>query len=67
MMMIIIKNNNDDEIKFKAENVIDGMKIGIMKEKFANKGIPIEMSLNLKDSKVLEITIKQKDLLDLLI
>jgi hypothetical protein len=66
-MIIIIKNNNDDEIKFKAENVIDGMAIGIMKEKFAKKGIPVQMTMKHSDSKILEITIKQKDLLGLLI
>jgi hypothetical protein len=66
-MIIIIKNNNDDEIKFKAENVIDGMTIGIMKVKCAKKGIPVQMAMKHDDSKILEITIKQKDLLGLLI
>lgn len=66
-MLIIIKNNNDDKIKFKAESIIDGMKIGIMKEKFAQKGIPITLGQNLNDSKVLEITIDQNDLLGLLL
>lgn len=64
-MMIIISNK--DNIKFKAESVIDGMKLGVMKEKLAQKGIPITLGQNIKDERVLEITIKQKDLLDLLL
>ena len=64
-MMIIISNK--DDIKFKAENVVDGMKIGIIKEKLSKKGIPVIMGFDAKDNKHLELAIKQKDLLDLLL
>jgi hypothetical protein len=63
--MIII--NNDDEITFQAQSIIDGMKIGIMKEKFISNGIErLTINRNLEDDKFLSITIKQKDLLDVL-
>ena len=65
-MRIIIKNNSDENIKFKAENMIDGMKIGIIKEKLAEKGIPVSIGMNFKDNSDLDITITQKDLIDLL-
>lgn len=64
-MKIIIRNNNSKKIKFMAENIIDGMKIGIIKEKLAKKGIPIELGMSSTDQD-LDITFQQKDLIDLL-
>jgi hypothetical protein len=53
-----------------AENIIDGMKIGIIKEKLAKKGIPIELGISdpkeFAGQQDLDITFQQKDLIDLL-
>jgi hypothetical protein len=69
-MKIIIRNNNSKKIKFMAENIIDGMKIGIIKEKLAKKGIPIELGISdpkeFAGQQDLDITFQQKDLIDLL-
>ena len=62
-MKITIKK---DEIKFEAESIVDGMKVGILKEKFKRQGIPIKLGMG-KGDDILDITIKQKDLLDMLL
>lgn len=62
-MKITIKK---DEIKFEAESIVDGMKVGILKEKFKRQGIPIKLGMG-KGDDILDITINQKDLLDLLL
>lgn len=55
-----------DTISFSAESIIDGMKIGIMKEKLRQKGIPAEIEMNVNDEAILKISVSQSDLLGLL-
>lgn len=63
-MLIYTKNNNDDEIHFKPKTITDGMKIGIIMEKLKSKGVPIK--LDVEDGDITKLSIKQKDLIDLL-
>jgi hypothetical protein len=65
-MIISISGNEKDKLTFFPKSIIDGMKVGIMKEKLRQKGIPVEMEMSANDAKVLKLTISQSDLLDLL-
>ena len=53
-------------ITLKAEDIIDGMKIGIIKEKLAKNGVPVSMGFKINEQDYLEISFSQKDLIDLL-
>ncbi len=61
-----IENDEKDEIIFESESIVDGMKIGVLKEKLAQKGIPVKMQFNPKDNSIVNLIMTQKDLLDLL-
>jgi hypothetical protein len=59
---------NNDEITFIAESIIDGMKIGIMKQKIKEKGIPIKLGILKTESlEKLDMTINKSDLLNLIV
>ncbi len=65
-MIVSISGKEKDKITFFPKSIIDGMKIGIMKEKLRQKGIPVEIEMNTTDEAILKLTISQSDLLDLL-
>lgn len=65
-MLIYTKNNNDTEIHFKPNTIIDGMKIGIIMQKLQAKGVPIKLEMNAEKQTIEKLSLMQKDLIDLL-
>lgn len=68
-MLVYIKYNDkeiDKEIHFRPQTIIDGMKIGIIKEKLNKKGVPIKLEVNAEKQTIEKMSIQQKDLIDLL-
>lgn len=63
-MLINVKNNSDDEIHFYPKTITDGMKIGIMREKIHKQGMTVRLEMDGDEVKCMSI--KQKDLLDIL-
>jgi hypothetical protein len=51
------------EVSFEPENIVDGYKLGILREKCKTKQIPIKMSLDINNKDFVKIMISDDDLL----
>lgn len=62
MIIKTLKN----EVSFEPENIVDGYKIGVLREKCRAKQIPIKMSLDINNKDFVKVIISDDDLLTII-
>lgn len=61
--MKITTITKNKEVSFEPENIVDGYKLGVLREKCRAKQIPIKMSLDINNKDFVKIIISNDDLL----